>query len=206
MAENTEKTQEQTEAEKKQAMESKREVALKNLKATDLNNLALAYQINATKDFGEADNSVIENFKYFPAFNSGAKFYDFETGKEVDIVKNSILGSREDGERYSGNVSEHKIIKTSYQVIAESLNSVKVSDLLDLSGEEGYKMKDNYNGKYVSELDKKEQQKVLETYMSYNTSNGLSDAYKQSAGETKKGLVSILTEPKEESKESEDSE
>jgi hypothetical protein len=207
MAENNEeKTLEQVEADKMKEREAKREIALKNLKASELNDLALAYKVNSSKDFGENDNKVIEYFKYFPAFNAGAKFHDFESGKEVDLIKNSIISSREDGRRYSGNFSEHKIIKDANSIKMESLAYVKVSDLLDLSGEKGYKIKEAYGNKYISELDEKDQQMILGTYMGYNLSDGLSDAYKKSAGETKKGLVSILTEPKEESKKSEDSE
>lgn len=193
----TEKTDEQRKAE---AKEKRRAISLRNLTEKALQNLALAYFTNESKEFGEADNSVVENFKYMPAINGSTKYYNSETGKESNILTDSLLGSRQGGKRYTGNVSEYKIIQDAAAIIQESLANIRVGDVLNLTGSD---VKSKYSNMYLSDLmqsgedGKKLAENVIGTYNTYFISNGISDAYSQSAKAAKKGLETILEEPDE---------
>jgi len=192
-------TQKQGEQEAIEAKEIKRQIALKNLSAESLKNLALAYFINKGKDFGENDNAVVEQFKYMPAINGSTEFYN-DQGQKSNILLDSLLGSRVERERYSGNVSEHKIIKDAATIIQQSLIGIKVGDALKLMGSNP-NIAGNYSDAYLSDLDTSDNeedkgisQMIKATYLAYFTSNGVSDAYSQSASHAKKSLETVLTE------------
>lgn len=193
----TEKTEEQKQAE---AKEKKRVIALRNLTEQALQNLALAYFTNESKEFGEADNSAVEQFKYMPAINGSAKYYNPKTGEESNILIDSLLSSRQGGKRYTGNVSEYKIIQDAAAIMQESLANIRVGDVLNLTGSDA---KSKYSEMYLADLmhsgeeGKKLAQNIMGIYSTYFVSNGISDAYSQSAKAAKKGLESILTEPEE---------
>ena len=130
--------------------EAKREIAFKNLKADNLMSVAAAYIVHKSGKYGEAGDSAMEQFKYFPAFNSGTKAYNAD-GTEYDVVKNSILGSREDGQRYSGNVSEMKIMKDCAAIMQESLSALTVNDVMGLMSSKAG-LKAGFNSKYLRDL------------------------------------------------------
>ncbi len=95
-----------------EAKERIRKIALKNLKAGNLMNLASAFLVEESKEYGEAGSSAVEQFKYFPSFNAGLKNYDLKSGEENDLFKESILASRQGNKRYSGNISEYGIMQS----------------------------------------------------------------------------------------------
>jgi len=192
--------------------ELKREVALKNLKASNLMNVASSYLVHKNGEvYGKADNSAMEEYKYLPAFSSGTKAYNAK-GEEYDVIRNSILASREDGQRYSGNVSEMRIMKDCAAIMQESLNAVKISDVMGLMGSNA-NVKDAYVGslmpKYTEEEVEKlseEQKKGLKAsmelyqslvggYQTYLAQTKVSEALAESAKQIPKGLEALLTEP-----------
>ncbi len=193
--------------------EKAREVALKNLAEAPLMDLATAYFVEKTGQYGEAGSSAIEKFKYFPAMNSGAKVYDFETGKEVNVMQNALLGSRQDGKRYSGNISEYKIIESCAKIMNQSLDRVKVQDILELIGSDE-EVADAYKDKYLSDLvpqvsqeefeklpenEKKEiakseevYGKIISGYVQYLTGTKVSEALGERTNAVKGGLEKML--------------
>jgi len=195
--------------------ELKREVAQKNLKATNLMNVAAAYLVHKSGQWGADGDNAMNEFKYFPAFNSGTKAYAAD-GTEYDVVKNSILASREDGQLYSGNVSEMKIMKDCAAVMQESLNALTVNDVMGLMGSKA-EFKAGFNGKYVRDLmpqlseeefaklpaDKKAAieesmktyQNLIASYQTYLARTKVSEALAESAKQIPKGLEKILAEP-----------
>lgn len=192
----------------KSAEEIRREVALKNLKAQNLMNMAASYLVYKNKDYGEEDNSAIEEFKYFPAFNSGTKAYNAK-GEEYDVVRNSILSSREEGQRYSGNVSKMKIMKDCAAIMQESLNAIKISDVMGLMGSKA-NVPDAYIGNLLPKISKEEldnlpadqkkgiqksmeaYQTIVGSYQAYLTQTKVSEALAESAKQIPKGLEKLL--------------
>ena len=190
-----------------------RDVALKNLVEVPFMDLASAYFVEDSGQYGEAGSSAVEKFKYFPAMNSGAKVYDFETGEEVDLMRNALLGSRKKGKRYSGSVSEDQIIESCAKIMQESLEKIKVQDVLDLIGSEK-KVADNYKDKYLSDLvpqvtqeefdklpenEKKEiaksqefYGKIISGYTQYLTGTKVTEALGEQTNSVKGGLEKML--------------
>lgn len=195
--ENKQPTKKEIEEQKKKM----REIALKNLKESNLLDLAIVYFANSEDSgYGRVDNDSVDEFLYGPAIGSGAKAYNFESGEEFDLVYNSLLGSRQDGKRYSGQVSEYDIIKTSASIMQNSLGVLKVEDVMSLF-ESDVKIKDIYKDKYLSDLaeskNKEEQetaQKLIGGYISYITAQGVSKSLEKRAEKIKGGLEKIVME------------
>ncbi|KHO55061.1 MAG: hypothetical protein QT10_C0007G0047 [archaeon GW2011_AR19] len=80
-------TNQPTPQEIEEAKERIRKIALKNLKAGNLMNLASAFLVEESGGYGEAGGSAVEKFKYLPSFNSGLKNYDLESGEENDLFR-----------------------------------------------------------------------------------------------------------------------
>ena len=195
----------------KSPQEVNREVALKNLKATNLMNIAAAYIAHKSGQFGEAGDSSMEKFKYLPSFSSGTKAYNAK-GEEYDVVQNSILASREDGQRYSGNVSEMKVMKDCAAIMQESLNAVKISDVMSLMGSKA-NVEDAYVNSLMPNMSKEDvakltedQKKVLKAsaelyqnliggYQTYLAQTKVSEALAESAKQIPKGLEALLVTP-----------
>ena len=183
-----------------------RTVAMKNLQAKNLGGLAVAYMVNKDKgQFGEYDNSAVEQYKYFPAISSGAKYTDPTTGQEVDLMVNSLLGSRDDGERYSGQVSEKAIMKKANEIVSASLYGVKVEDILQLAGSK-VPIDSKYRGKYIANLlesKDKETQEFVQTlvalYNGYFVSKNVGEAINQRTASAKSGLEQLV-KPEEKKK------
>src|SRR3989344_7756025 len=83
-----------TPKESEEAKERIRKIALKNLKAGNLMNLASAFLVEESEAYGEAGGSAVEKFKYWPSWNSNLKNYDLESGEEKNLFTDSILNSR----------------------------------------------------------------------------------------------------------------
>lgn len=176
----------------KEQREKQREIALKNLKSPVLNSLAVSYFANKNNAYGEAGDSAVEQYKYLPALQS-------KEGSE--ILTSYLMGSRQDGKRYSGNVSEYNLINNSAKIIQESIASLKFSDVLELMGI-NKPIKNNYNNKYIADFAEskdKETQEVLAGviggYIRYITDKGVSEALGDRTKDIKKSLETILTEP-----------
>ena len=179
--------------------EKRRQISLRNLDEETLKNLALAYLVNNEKDFGEADNSAVEQFKYIPAI-TGEIEHKNENGKNKNILLNSLLGSRQGGKRYTGNVSEYKIINDAWNIMHESLAGVKIEDVLKLIGSNSAFAK-GYSDKYLSDFLESENDKdkefanvIINSYLGYFASSGISDAHSKKAVAVRKNLESFLTE------------
>ncbi len=173
-------------------MEQQREISLKNLKSKTLNDLAVAYYTNKDNLYGEAGNSAVEAHKYFPALQS-------KDGAE--LLTSYLTQSRQDGKRYTGNVSEYNLINNSAKIIQQSLFSIKFNDILELLGIEK-RIKKDYDNKYLFELAESKDEEiqkmlsgVVNGYVQYMTDKGVSEALGERTKGIKKSLESILTEP-----------
>ena len=193
-----EQKKELTAEEKTEKREGERQVALLNLKATHLQDLASAYFVEESGQYGEEASSALEVFKYLPALKN-ASAYDIKTGQEYDIGQEVMLGSRAGKKRYTGNLSEYKVIEQSATVLAESLNALKVDDLAEIGAIDG-ELKEKYAGKYISELGKDEQKLIHGAYQTWLSQTKVSEALEEKAKSTKKTLESVLVEPDEKEK------
>ena len=181
------------------AMQKIREISLKNLKAQNLSNLAVAYFAQSKKGgYGERDNSAVEKHLYLPAISSGLKFHNPENGEEEDLMTSELMSSREDGERYSGNISEKGLMKKSASIIQDSLGGIRVKDMMELIGSK-IPIDDSYKGRYLVELansPNEEDKKVYETlvggYMNYITSKGVSESLEKDSKQIRKNLEGLV--------------
>ena len=198
------------EQKEKSPEEVKREVALKNLGAANLMNIAAAYLVDSDKGWGENDNNVVEQYKYFPAFSSGVKAYNSEDGEEYDVLQDSILSTRSKGHRYSGNVSELKIMEDCALIMNESLSAVKVSDVMKLMGSKAPVQNDVYLNSLVRKLKPEEAAsltpeqkaaikasaevytKLVGSYQSYLAQGAVMESLAESRKEIPKGLEKLL--------------
>jgi hypothetical protein len=190
------KTETSLEAEK--LKEAAREVALKNLKAEKLMNLASAYLVE-NGSYGEDGGSAVDQFIYQPALAGGTTFYDPATGKETSIIIDPLLQSRSDGKRYTGSVRELDIIKKAAAIQTESLVGIKVSDALEIMG---VNYDGEYKDKYLRELyqgtDKEKEffGQIFGTYQKNSADTSVSDALGQRVKFRKSGLEETLKAPK----------
>ena len=177
-----------------------RKYALKNLQESKLSGLATAYLVNKEDSgYGKVDNDSVEQFLYGPTIGSGVKAHDLESGEKFDLVYNSLLGSRQDGKRYSGQVSEHEILKTSANIIHGSVASLKVGDIMNLLDRSYVQIKDKYKDKYISDLtqseneeDKKVAQILEKGYIDYITVRNVSGALDKRAESLSGGLEELV--------------
>lgn len=192
LKEMAEKNKEPTKEEKEKA----REVALANLKGS-ISDLAVAYLVNRGKSYGESGNRDIHDFVYNPAKSTeqGQKFID-----------SLWEASREDGELYSGNLSEHRIIKTAIGIVQNSIDDVKVDDLYDIMGSK-VSIKENYKGKYLSDLAKSENDEVKKFvntlfggFQAYLIQSRMEKAVGKRKKETITGLEELVKTPEKEAK------
>ncbi|MEM3091130.1 MAG: hypothetical protein QXX55_00910 [Candidatus Pacearchaeota archaeon] len=180
-----------------------REIALKNLKSSELLGLATSYFVQLeTSGYGKVDQYVVDEFIYKPSIRN-AKAYDLRSGKESNILYDSLLGSRQDGRLWSGNLSEYNIIKNGAEIVKDSILAIKIDDLIQLMGSK-IKIKEAYKGKYIREIieagesgnkEAKELTGILiENYINYVTMQNVSKALGISANKIKDNLESILKE------------
>lgn len=215
-----EKGKEPTKEEIAQIKAKQRDYALKNLEA-GLVDIGASYLVYKDKGYGNNTNYEMRDYKYAPAYAKGIKAVD-ENGEEYDVVYESLAGSREEGEIYSGNLSETKIMKDCAAIIQESASRIKISDLIKLMGAE-MNLKEEYKEMHVGDLipkklskeefsklsdDEKKARKASEefykkligSYQDYLVKTKVGEASLQSAKQASKGLEEILAKPKEEKK------
>ena len=205
-----------TQKEIEEAKERIRKIALKNLKAGNLMNLASAFLVHKSKAYGQGGNSAVHEFKYWPSFNSNLKNYDLESGEEENLFKNAILKSRQEDEIYSGNVSELGIMKDCAEIMQNSLDQIKISDLYSelMGGSKKVKgeLKDVYIGELMPKIPKEEFNKLtpdkkealqksmelhkvlVDSYQSYLTDKAVSESLGERKSSTLKNVENILTE------------
>src|SRR3989338_5898039 len=205
-----------------EAKERIRKIALKNLKAGNLMNLASAFLVEESGGYGEAGGSAVEKFKYLPSFNSGLKNYNLESGEENDLFRDSILASRQGagngkpGKRYSGSFKEYDIMQDCAGIMRESLDKIKVSDLYSelMGGSKKVKgeLKDLYIGEIIPKMPQEEFDKLTDdkkkkiqekieiynkltlAYQTYLTDKAVSESLGERKSSTLKNLEKILTE------------
>lgn len=190
--------EEKSEEEKQQEKEKKREVALANIQNDDLINLATAYLVNSSGKYGEAGDSAVEQFIYMPSLRENPKIID-EEGNEGDIITQSLLSSRQDGRRYSGNINEYDTIKTAAGIAFGSLDDLKVSDVYELLGSE-IGVSEKYKDSYLSDLKEgdEDSQKLYKQlsggYQGYVVDTKVSEALGKRASTSKSGLEELVKE------------
>jgi len=177
--------------------------ALKNLRSEKLVGLATAYFVSDDNNYGEYDNSAVEEFLYFPALSSQSPITNLETGKQGDLVMSSLVGSRQDGKRYSGQASEYGIINKAAQILQQSIAPIKVEDILKLVGSkiDASKIKESYKEKYISELLQSEDEKtskfakeLVSTYSQYLVTQGVAKSHTLRTNQIRGGLEKVLTD------------
>lgn len=183
----------------KEAKEKMRQYAMKNIGSQNLLNLAIAYLVHKDKGYGENDNASVDEFLYQPALNGGPNAYDLESGEQANLLTDGLLGSRKDGERYTGSVSEIDMIKTAASIVQSSLASLKVRDMAQILGYDPEKMKKEYGEVYISDLlqsKSKEAQNrgktLIGLYSSYMSAMGVSKAVGMKGGQIRGGLEKLL--------------
>ena len=147
---NEKPTKEEIEKQKKE----QRDAALKTFKG-NLINLAAAFYVENSNQYGEAGASAVDEFIYNPAIRS----------KEgSDLLYGKLFESRQGGKRYTGNVSEYYIIATAAKIVGESLGRITVDDIYGLMGSK-VKIDEQYKGKYIEELDKETNKTLAGAYI-----------------------------------------
>ncbi|MEK6917731.1 MAG: hypothetical protein AABW51_02175 [Nanoarchaeota archaeon] len=211
-----------TKEQEKELKEQARGYALKNLGAkSSILNLAAAYFADRKNAYGDAGNSAVDQYLYQPTIDSGARYTDPGTGKEVGLMSQALLGSREDGDRYTGTLTERKILKQASKILAGSLVNVKVSDILSSMGSKA-ELKPEYADAYIVDVkDKKladvigaglsDEEKeaigdrsvadyVLGNYTQWLTDTKVAEALNLRAKDTLGGLEAILKKPENKKK------
>jgi hypothetical protein len=191
-----EEKKEMTEEEMKKKLEAQRQVALKNLK-TKLLDVAAAYLVHKSGNYGKEGDSAVEQHKYLPAL-SKLKGYSPE-GEEFDMFTSTLLASRQDGELYSGNFSEVQLMKNCTKVITESINNITISDLAGLMGYKG-EVRDDIKELPVGVLAANKEDKealafykqLTGSYQTYLATKTVSDALAERAKAIPKSLESLL--------------
>ena len=189
-----------TKEESEKIKERQREIALYNLKDESIQNLTAAFYTENSKAYGDVPEDAVDNFIYAPAISSGPNFREYESGKKVDLIRNSLLGSREGGRRYSGQISEYSVIENAMKITQEALTKVKVEDVKELINYDG-DIPEAYKEKYISELiesDKKEDKEIAVTliaaYIKYLGTTKVAEALNKRAEVVSGSLEQILTE------------
>jgi len=169
-----------------------REVALINLKDTVIVDIAVAHYVE-NGEYGKEINSTYEGAKYLPAMQEGSKPLQ-------KAILRALLSSRQDKKRYTGTVSEYKIIQDCAKIVQESIDRVKVEDILNLIGSKK-DVNPNYSDKYVFELANSENQidkgvyeQIVADYHQYIIEKSVSEALGKKAKTIQGGLEKLLVE------------
>jgi hypothetical protein len=175
------------------AKEEKRQASLETFKNNGILNLAAAFLIEngAGSQYGPAVQNAIHNYQYLPIL---------EKGEANEIIVNQLINSRVQGKKYSGSFTEAHLLESGMAVFQESLESLKVSDVIGMIGIDE-KINGKYQNMYVSDLkelkDDKDAQKAYQTisqgYISYFLDGQVIDALgaqrKASVGGLEKELI-----------------
>lgn len=193
MAKESDKKKEPTPKEIAAERAKLRESALATLK-TGLVNYAATFYINQTpKDkahpYGEAVASAVDEYIYIPTLRS-------KEGSE--LIADTLISSRKNGRRYSGNLSEEAILEGSAQAVQEALANITVEDAYRLMGSKE-KIRKNLAGVYIGDLlaskDKETKEfgeTVFNTYLSNLADNKASEALQARPKARLKGLEELV--------------
>lgn len=204
---------EEKEEVKKEEGKIKKDISLptsKNMEDSEIDNLTknkefinliTAFITEQHGEYGESLKSAVEQYIYWPALKSKPKFLDLKTGKEVDLINHILLSSRQGGRRYSGSVSEYKIIEACGKIVLESLMRIQIQDVLDLIGYKGdagkrKKMYLSDLAKSKNEKDKELLQALIGSYINYLTdtkvAKALSERVKKTRGDLEKEVLDYI--------------
>jgi len=136
-----------------QKIEGEREVALWALNDDIVKSLASVYLINQGEGFGPIPKEVVHQ-KYFNAMNSdeGARY-----------LRDFFYGQEDSGRGLDRNLSELKLTKGGAGTIADSILSLKISDVLSNMGRRT-NLKGPYQERYIRTLNKEDQKEVVASY------------------------------------------
>lgn len=181
---------EQKEAEEKTETEKKalrRESALKTFES-NLVDLAAAFYVENSGQYGEAGASAVDQYIYGPAIR-----------QNTEIIFGSLLGSRQGKKRYTGNVSEYTIIQNAARIVQESLGVLNTEDVLKLMGSKA-ELGDKYRGKSLAELSQSESEEdkkmvgaLIGSYQSYVADTRVAEALSKRAEARTSQLEEMLT-------------
>jgi hypothetical protein len=172
------------------------QAALKMLKSKAVG-LAAAYHIGRDDShFGYNDKSAIKQFIYNDAKNS-------PEGQE--IVDEAYKKSGVEGYLFSGYISDPQIMQAAAGTIQGSVENVKVSDVIALTGKK-FEIRNGYAEKYVSELtdknaskeDQELGEKIIGLYTAWLIDTKVSEAFAARANAVGAGgLEKLLKKPEE---------
>ena len=189
-----------TKEESEKIKERQREIALYNLESESIQGLTAAFYTEDSKGYGDVPGDAVDNFIYAPAISSGPIIKEYESGEKVDLIRNSLLGSRKGGKRYSGQIDEYTLIENAMQITQEALTKVKVEDIKKLINYDG-DIPEAYREKYLSELIESEKEedkaivgKLITAYVEYLGSTKVAEALNKRAEAISGSLERILTE------------
>ncbi|MEM4325773.1 MAG: hypothetical protein QXU40_00535 [Candidatus Pacearchaeota archaeon] len=192
---------EKDKSEKDREKERIREIAIKNVSNQNLISLMVCYLVDQGGNlFGEEGNRLIERYIYLPSIEklSNIGINDLRSGEEIKLFYNSLLGSRKEGKRYSGQISEYDLIKTATIIVLDSLMFLKVADITKFLNRE---VASNYSDKYIkdiiessSEKDKNVARELIKIYQNSLIYQHLSKAYNKEAESISNNLEKILKE------------
>jgi len=126
-----------------------REYALANLENQDLINLAVAHNVHNERGFGPEGDSAYHNHIYKNA-KKDAEIID-GAGNKKNLTEYLLEKSRKEGQLYSGQIYEKKLIEEASKSIETALNDVTVEDILRLIGS-NKSVNEKYKGKTLAEF------------------------------------------------------
>ena len=208
---------------KEEIREGTRKLALNNLGIENLMDIYTS-RIAQQKIYGKKGAEIMHDFVYNPVLDKDIEYTDIETGKKVllykgtDSVGDALRNSRKQGEAFSGGISEKKIVDEVVRIIENSLQYLKVEDILEYLGKDAKELKKQYQGKYIVDLmpqmpseeeakkmtleehEKLEEQNqfyqsLIGAYISKALNSRMKTAFEDSEKREWKGLESILMEP-----------
>ena len=169
---------------KERQKEEQRKAALATFK-TNLVDLAAAFYVESSNQYGEAGASAVDQYIYGPAVR-----------KDPEIIYQSLLGSRQGKKRYTGNVSEWGIIQNAARIVQESLGALNVSDVLSLMGSKA-SIGEQYRSKEMAKLAEsksEEDKKLYEALVGMYQSHVMDVKVAEALGKRDKARVGQLEE------------
>ncbi len=170
-----------------------RRYALESLKDLTISNFAAIHFIEQNSRFSEDDKNLMHDAMYIRTLSS----------KEGEsFLSQFLLKNREGGKRYSGTLSELKVLKDCAQIYQNAIQNITPQDLLGLMNSkvqvsEEYKRISSFGD--LAKKDEKKFKEIYGTYMNYFLGSKISEAREIELSMNKKSLEGILTgaKPKE---------
>jgi hypothetical protein len=136
--------------------EADRKHALTTLKEKGVKALAGTFWVDQSKAYGEAGERATHDFKYLPTMQNPTK-------NVSKLITNSLLGSRQGDQRYTGTVSEYGILNSCAAMRDNAIGKLKVQDVYELAGSKEVAPK-KYAEMFVEDLAEAEGKKDKEFY------------------------------------------